>query len=293
MEGRRHGADRIYDVAGCGRLGLHMSDVASFSTARPTVSVAMIARNEEANLARTLEGLRWVDQVVIVDSGSTDGTPRIAREFGAEHSFHRDFKGHAEQKNVAIAKCTGDWILLLDADEVVTPELGKEIQATLASSNKEAYWIPRLNLFLTRWMRHGGLYPDEKLRLFRRGVAMVDESIGPHGTPQYDRTKGALKGHLKHYGYPDFAMYLDHMNEYSTGTVVSLTRRRAGQSQGLLIVQSLLNPLLGFLKNYLVRGGFLDGAEGLIFHVNHAVYAHWKYVKVWEARKRANVSASR
>ncbi len=260
---------------------------------RPTVSVAMIARNEEANLPRTLAGLRWVDQVVIVDSGSVDRTPEIAREFGAEHSFNRDFKGHAEQKNVAIAQCTGDWILLLDADEVVTPELAAEIQAVLAASDKEAYWIPRLNVFLTRWMRHGGLYPDEKLRLFKRGVATVDESIGPHGTPQYDRTKGALTHHLEHYGYPDFAGYLDHMNEYSTGTVAAMTRRKTGQSQGWMLVQAFVNPVFGFVKNYLLRGGFLDGAEGLIFHVNHAVYAHWKYVKVWEARKRAAVSASR
>jgi len=260
---------------------------------RPTVSVAMIARNEEANLPRTLAGLRWVDQVVIVDSGSVDRTPEIAREFGAEHSFNRDFKGHAEQKNVAIAKCTGDWILLLDADEVVTPALAAEIQAVLAASDKEAYWIPRLNVFLTRWMRHGGLYPDEKLRLFKRGVAVVDESIGPHGTPQYDRTKGTLQHHLEHYGYPDFAMYLDHMNEYSTGTVVAMTRRKAGQSQAWVLVQAFVNPVFGFVKNYVLRGGFLDGAEGLIFHVNHAVYAHWKYVKVWEARKRAAVSASR
>lgn len=260
---------------------------------RQTISVAMIARNEESNLARTLEGLRWVDQVVIVDSGSTDRTPEIAREFGAEHTFNRDFKGHAEQKNIAITKCTGDWILLLDADEVVTPELAAEIQAVLTTSDKEAFWIPRLNLFLTRWMRHGGLYPDEKLRLFRRGVATVDESIGPHGTPQYDQTKGALTHPLQHYGYPDFANYLDHMNEYSTGTVVALTRRKAGQSQASLLVQAFSNPIFGFLKNYLLRGGFLDGAEGLIFHINHAVYAHWKYVKVWEARKRTAVSVSR
>lgn len=258
---------------------------------RPTVSIAMIARNEEANLARTLAGVRWADQVVIVDSGSTDRTPEIAREFGAEHSFNRDFKGHAEQKNIAIAKCTGDWILLLDADEVVTPALAEEIQATLAASGKDAYWIPRLNIFLTRWMRHGGLYPDEKLRLFKRGVAMVDESIGPHGTPQYDQTKGTLRHHLEHFGYPDFANYLDHMNEYSTGTVAALTRRKVGQSQAWLLMQSFLNPGFGFVKNYVLRGGFLDGAEGLIFHVNHAVYAHWKYVKVWEMRKRAAVSA--
>ena len=253
---------------------------------RATVSVAMIARNEEKNLPRTLAALRWVDQVVIVDSGSTDRTPEIACEYGAEHTFHRDFQGHAEQKNVAIRRCTGAWILLLDADEVVPPALATEIQQILHSSDKEAYWIPRSNLFLTRWMRHGGLYPDRKLRLFRRGVATVDESIGPHGTPQYQREKGVLVHALEHYGYPDFAMYLDHMNEYSTGTVTALSRKTARQGAAFLLLQAFMNPLFGWVKNYLFRGGFLDGAEGLIFHWNHAVYVHWKYVKVWEARKR-------
>ena len=259
---------------------------------RPTVSVAMIATNEEKNLPRTLAALApWVDEIVIVDSGSTDRSPEIARSFGAKHSFNRDFKGHAEQKNIAIAQCTSDWILLLDGDEVVTPELAAEIQAELAHAGKDAYWIPRLNIFLTRWMRHGGLFPDEKLRLFRRGVAMVDESIGPHGTPQFKADKGLLRNYLQHYGYPDFANYLDHMNEYSTGTVVALGRRKAGTGDAMLLLQSFVNPLFGFLKNYVLRLGFLDGAEGLIFHLNHAVYAHWKYVKVWEARRKVRRSS--
>ena len=248
----------------------------------------MIATNEEKNLPRTLAGIAdWVHEIVIVDSGSTDRSPDIAREFGARHYFHRDFKGHAEQKNIAIAKCTGNWILLLDGDEVVTPELQAEVQQALRHPAYNAYWIPRLNIFMTRWMRHGGLYPDEKLRLFRRGMAVVDESIGPHGTPQYTEQKGKLTNHLLHYGYPDFAGYLDHMNEYSTGTVAALSRRKAGTPDWLILVQSFLNPLAGWLKNYMLRGGFLDGAEGLIFHLNHAVYAHWKYVKVWEARRRS------
>ena len=251
----------------------------------------MIATNEEKNLPRTLAALQgWIDEIIIVDSGSKDRSPEIAREYGAKHSYNRDFRGHAEQKNIAIAQCTGDWILLLDADEVVTPELAAEIQQTVFASAFYAFWIPRLNIFLTRWMRHGGLYPDEKLRLFRRGMAVVDESIGPHGTPQYDADKGHLRHHLQHYGYPDFANYLDHMNEYSTGAVVALTRRKSSTPDALLLLQSFVNPAFGWLKNYVFRGGFLDGAEGLIFHLNHAVYAHWKYVKVWEARKRGSIS---
>lgn len=255
---------------------------------RPTISVAMIATNEEKNLPRTLAALvGWIYEIVIVDSGSKDRSPEIAREFGAKHSYNRDFKGHAEQKNIAIAQCTGDWILLLDADEVVTPELAAEIQAATAEGRYNAFWMPRLNIFMTRWMRYGGLFPDEKLRLFRRGMATVDESIGPHGTPQYNADKGHLKAHLLHYGYPEFANYIDHMNEYSTGTVAALGRKKAESPDWAILLQSFVNPFFGWVKNYIVRGGFLDGAEGLIFHLNHAVYAHWKYVKVWEARKRA------
>ncbi len=249
----------------------------------------MIATDEEKNLPRTLAAVHgWVDEIVIVDSGSKDRSPEIAKSFGAKHSFNRDFRGHAEQKNVALAQCTSDWILLLDADEVVTPELRAEMEAVLEHADYDAYYMPRLNIFMTRWMRHGGLFPDEKLRLFRRGSAVVDESIGPHGTPQYDESKGRLSNHLLHYGYPDFTNYLDHMNEYSSGTVVALGRRKAGTADALILLQSFVNPFFGFLKNYILRAGFLDGAEGLIFHLNHAVYAHWKYVKVWEARRRAD-----
>jgi glycosyltransferase involved in cell wall biosynthesis len=253
---------------------------------KPTISVAMIARNEEKNLPRTLEGLRWVDEIVIVDSGSSDSTPEIARAFGANHSFNRDFRGHAEQKNVAIQKCRCDWILLLDADEVVTPTLATEIQSVLSNPDHQAYWIPRLNIFLTRWMRHGGLFPDTKLRLFRRGVTLVQEGIGPHGTPQYSEHKGVLKHHLEHYGYPDFAMYLDHMNEYSTGTTPPMAETYRNVPQPIVLLQSLLNPIFSFIKNYIFRLGFLDGPEGLIFHLNHAVYVHWKFVKLWESRAK-------
>ncbi len=257
---------------------------------RATLSVAMIATNEEKNLPRTLAAVHgWVDEIVIVDSGSKDRSPEIAQSFGAKHSYNRDFRGHPEQKNIAIGQCTSNWILLLDADEVVTPQLRAEIEAALVAPQCNAYWMPRLNLFMTRWMRHGGLYPDAKLRLFRRGAAVVEENNGPHGTPQYHEAKGHFRNHLLHYGYPDFANYLDHMNEYSSASLEAMGRRKHTSSEWLILLQSFANPLFQFLKNYAFRLGFLDGAEGLVFHLNHAVYAHWKYVKVWEARRRARL----
>ncbi len=157
---------------------------------RQTLSVAMIAMNEEANLPRTLESVRWADEIVIVDSGSKDRTLEIAHSFGAKTSYH-PMSGHGEQKNFALDLCTSDWTLLLDADEVLTPELQAEILALLSDEPEyAAYWIPRLNLYFGRWIRHGGFYPDHKLRLFRRGAARLSEGVGPHSTPQFKGPRG-------------------------------------------------------------------------------------------------------
>jgi glycosyltransferase involved in cell wall biosynthesis len=258
-----------------------------------TLSVAMIATNEEKNLPRTLEAVKWADEIVIVDSGSVDRTPEIAKSFAAKHSFNRDFRGHPEQKTIAIGKCTGDWILLLDADEVVTPELAEEIRRTIESPQYEAYWVPRLNLFMTRWIRHGGFYPDHKLRLWRRGSARMETNVGPHGTPQFDGPKGTLEHDLIHYAYPKFELYLSHMNDYSSENVYALVNKGNAKSTPAMLWLAVVNPVATFVKNYLFRLGFLDGVEGLIYHVNHSVYIHWKYVKAWDAQKRARIEAGR
>lgn len=251
---------------------------------RNTLSVAMIAMNEEANLPRTLESVRWADEIVIVDSGSTDRTIEIAQSFGAKTSYHA-FGGHGEQKNVALDLCTSEWTLLLDADEVLSPELQKEIQELLAGEPKyAAYWIPRLNLILGRWMRHGGFYPDRKLRLFRRGAARLSEGVGPHSTPQFAGPAGRLKHDLLHYAYPDLNSYLEHMNRYSTeiGGLLHKSGRNS-RSFPVFVWNAVLNPAATFIYNYFFRLGFLDGREGLLLHLNHSVYIHWKFAKAWWA----------
>src|SRR3954447_2020731 len=183
---------------------------------RKTLSVAMIAMNEEANLPRTLESVKWADEIILVDSGSKDRTLEIAESFGAKTSYHA-FGGHGEQKNVALDLCTSNWILLLDADEVLTPELQEEIRQTLSDEPKYgAYWIPRLNLILGRWIRHGGFYPDLKLRLFKRGEARLSEGVGPHSTPQFKGPRGRLSHDMLPYAYPNMIVYLQHMNRYSS-----------------------------------------------------------------------------
>lgn len=246
----------------------------------------MIAMNEEANLPRTLESVRWADEIQVVDSGSKDRTIEIARSFGAKTSYHA-FGGHGEQKNVALDLCTSDWILLLDADEVLSPQLQAEIRALLACANGRepefnAYWIPRLNLYYGRWIRHGGFYPDHKLRLFRRGSARLSEGVGPHSTPQFDGPRGKLKGDMLHYAYPTLGIYLEHMNRYSSEIAQLLAGKgRISKSPLAFLWNAVANPVATFFYNYIFRLGFLDGREGLILHINHSVYIHWKFIKAW------------
>jgi glycosyltransferase involved in cell wall biosynthesis len=253
-----------------------------------TLSVAMIAMNEEANLPRTLESVRWANEIVIVDSGSKDRTLEIAQSFGARTSYHA-FGGHGEQKNIALDLCTQDWILLLDADEVLTPELQNEIRAILSGEPEPkfaAYWIPRLNQIFGRWMRHGGFYPDLKLRLFKRGAARLSEGVGPHSTPEFSGPRGRLKGDMLHYAYTDLNTYLEHMNRYSSEIALLLHKAgRDSKSFPAFIWNAVLNPVATFLYNYFFRLGFLDGHEGLLLHLNHSVYIHWKFAKAWWLRR--------
>ena len=249
---------------------------------RKTLSVALIAMNEEANLPRTLESVRWADEIIVVDSGSKDRTLEIAQSFGAKTSYHA-FGGHGEQKNVALDLCTSDWILLLDGDEVLTPELQEEIRQVLSGEpGFVAYWIPRLNLIFGRWIRHGGFYPDRKLRLFRRGSARLSEGVGPHSTPQFEGPKGRLKHDMLHYAYPDLNTYLEHMNRYSSEIAKLLYKKgRVSKSLFAFLWNTVANPAATFVYNYFFRLGFLDGREGLLLHLNHSVYIHWKFIKAW------------
>jgi glycosyltransferase involved in cell wall biosynthesis len=253
-----------------------------------TLSVAMITMNEEANLPRTLESVRFADEIVIVDSHSTDRTVEIAREFGA-NVFAEDFKGHGGQKNSAIDKCSSDWILLLDADEVLSPELQTSVRGLLQSTPQcAAYWVNRSNQIFGRWMRHGGYYPDRKLRLFRRGAARMTNEASPHSTPFHDGPTGRLRGDLLHYAYPTLALYLEHMQRYSTEMArLAVARGNVSRSRFAFLWNVVLNPVATFLYNYGIRLGFLDGREGLLLHLYHSVYVSWKYAKAWEeARSR-------
>jgi glycosyltransferase involved in cell wall biosynthesis len=247
------------------------------------LSVVIITHNEEANIGRTLASVQPLvadgkGEIIVVDSGSTDRTVEIAKSFGAKVSIE-DWKGYAAQKNSAIDKATGDWILSLDADEEVESDLVKEISIGISQQQQLAgYWMARKNFFLGRWIKSGGFWPDWKLRLFRRGAGRFEDRA-VHEDIQSQGLTAKLHGALLHYSYPTLADYIDHMNRYSSlGAEMVVAKNYRGFS----LYNIVLRPLATFIYNYFLRLGFLDGREGLLLHLYHAVYVSWKYAKAWE-----------
>jgi glycosyltransferase involved in cell wall biosynthesis len=259
---------------------------------RVTLSVVLITWNEEGNLPRTLESVMPLvrdgrGEIIVVDSGSTDRTVEIAQAFGAK-VFVEAWKGFAEQKNSAMDKASMDWVLQLDADERLETELAGEMKVTLnLGSEMNGFWIPRKNFFLGRWMRHGGFYPDPKLRLIRRGAGRFEE-YGAHPTMRVNGPTGRLSHALLHNAYPTLRGYIDHMNSYSSmGAEVAVAKGHRRFSCTNVVTR----PLLTFVYNYFIRLGFLDGREGLLLHLYHSVYVSWKYAKAWEL-SRPNVASN-
>ena len=157
----------------------------------------------------------------------------------------------------------------------------------------DAYMVPRLNLVIGRWMWHGGLYPDRKLRLFRRGTARLREDTEPHATPKWDGPTGQLKSHMLHYAYPNLDVYLEHMVRYSTASIpLVLSKGKTSRSLPAFVGNTFLNPVATFVYNYFLRLGFLDGREGFLFHLYHSVYVSWKYAKAWQAARSAKSDSS-
>jgi glycosyltransferase involved in cell wall biosynthesis len=251
------------------------------------LSVCVITHNEAANIVRTLESVKGIaDEMIVVDSGSTDDTVALARSCGAK-VFVEEWKGFAQQKNSALAKAAGDWTLSLDADEEVSPELAASIQALLKSGQPEptfdAYTMARRNIFLNRWIKRSGYYPDRKLRLVRRGMGEF-ENRAVHESMKTTGSVGRLQGDLIHYAYPTLDSFIEHANRYSTlgGQMVASER-----PVGFSFANIVLRPLVAFIYRYFFRFGFLDGREGLLVHLTHASYVSWKYAKAWEISKNS------
>jgi len=246
---------------------------------RAPLSAVLITRNAAAVLAPCLESLAFADEIVVVDSGSSDGTAEIARRFGAR-LVQKEWLGFGRQKQYAVDQARHDWVLCLDADETVSPQLAASIQAALAAPVSPVYRMPRRNRFLGRWLSHGEGYPDWSPRLFNRMNARWSDDL-VHEKVLYAVTPGTLQGDLLHDSSDDLAAYLERQNRYTT-----LAARQAyelGRSAGFFHI--LMSPVVRFLKFYVFRLGFLDGMPGLLHISIGCMNSYLKYAKLIELRK--------
>ncbi|MGA9117632.1 MAG: glycosyltransferase family 2 protein [Bacteroidota bacterium] len=243
-----------------------------------TLTVVTLALNEERNIRDCLASVRWADQILVVDSGSTDRTREIAAGF-TDHVLRLEWKGFGGTKNEALAHACGDWILWMDADERVTPELEAEIRRILEEDPPDicAYDVARRSHFLGRWMRHGGWYPSRVVRLFRRGRGRFTEARVHEGL-EVEGGKGSLRSDLLHYTDPDLHHYFRKFNRYTTLAAEEL----GAGGRRFSLRDLLLRPPFQFVKMYLLRRGFLDGIQGFVLAACSAAYVFVKYAKLWE-----------
>lgn len=244
------------------------------------VSALVIAYNEEPNIRACLETVTWADEIVLVDSFSTDATEKIAREF-TEKVYQHEFRGFGRLRNEALTHTSHEWVFSLDADERATPEVRDEIRRVLKDEpDADAYFVPRRNYFLGRWIRHSGWYPDYRQpQLFRKGRMRYREDLVHEGFELDGRT-GYLKEHVLQYPFRDIDHYLAKMDRYSD----LMAQRLVQEGRRFRTHQLVTHPLFTFAKMYLGRAGFLDGMPGLILSGLYAYYTFIKYAKLWELR---------
>lgn len=249
------------------------------------VSVTVITLNEAANIDGCLDSASWADEVLVVDSGSTDDTVDRARARGARVVV-KDWPGYAAQKNFAAEQAAHDWILSLDADERVTPQLAREVEATLGSGPAMAgYRIPRVAWHMGRWIRTTDWYPDYQLRLYdRRRARWKPKRV--HESVEADGAVGQLTHELQHYAYRDLGHHLQTMDRYTTLAAEEMFE--SGRRASLLDL--LLHPPAAFARNYLLRRGFTEGTAGFVISAMNAHYVFLKFAKLRE-KQRATSAA--
>ncbi len=246
------------------------------------LSAVIITRNAAAQLGECLESVRFADEILIVDSGSTDATRDIAQRHNAR-VLHQDWLGYGRQKQFAVEQAANDWVLCLDADERVSAPLGHRIQEALRKPDRYAYDMPRCNRFMGRWLRHGEGYPDPNLRLFHRKHARwSDDPIHEHVVTT--EAIGRLDGDLLHETETTLAEYLDKQNRYTTLQAERL--HAAGKRAGA--ARLVLSPLGRFIKFYFLRRGFLDGVPGLVHISIGCMNSFMKYAKLMQLSRTPN-----
>ncbi|HOV99201.1 MAG TPA: glycosyltransferase family 2 protein [Bacteroidota bacterium] len=247
------------------------------------ISVIVITKNEERNIDDCLKSVTWANEIIVVDSDSSDSTVEKARQYTTQVLNH-EWKGFGEAKNFALSQCKNEWALWIDADERVTPELQREIMTSLDSidSSVVAFRMPRLANFLGRWIYHCGWYPGYVVRLFKKSVAQFSDDNVHEQLVLSHGTIGSLRSPLLHYTDPDLNHYFEKFNRYTSLAAADLANKGAKFHHCSLVV----HPLWTFIRMYILKLGFLDGREGFILSVLSAHYVFVKYAKFWEQLKK-------
>ena len=241
---------------------------------KPTLSIIIVAKNEAINIADCIKSATFADEVLVFDSGSTDDTVKLAKASGAK-VFSVDWPGYGPQQNRAIAASTGDWIYSIDADERLTPELADEILDAINKAEFEVFDVARSSLFITKFMRHSGWWPDRTRRLFKRHSAQFT-THEIHANLSSTQAIGHLKQHMIHFSYRNMHDVLEKMNRYSSGSARDL---KAKGKKGSL-KSAIAHGIWAFIRTYFIKLGFLDGAEGFMVAVLNAESSYYKHLKL-------------
>jgi glycosyltransferase involved in cell wall biosynthesis len=249
-----------------------------------SLSAAIITLNEEQNIARCINSLQGIaDEIIVVDSFSSDKTEEICMSFSNVKFFKNKFIGHIQQKNYAFSKASGEFVLGIDADEVVSPELRNSILKVKENPTSNFYSFTRLNNYGGHWVKHCGWYPDIKLRLVKKGMAKWG-GVNPHDIllPQTNDDTSFLTGDLLHYSYASIADHINQTNKFSSIAAESFFREGKRSS----VFHILTRPPLKFLKDYILKAGFLDGWKGLVICLINGFYTFLKYSKIYELQRK-------
>ncbi len=247
------------------------------------VSVVIVTKNEEKNIGDALESVKDFEDIVVVDSFSEDRTVEICRKY-TSRIFQHEWQGYARQKQMAVDYAEKLWVLILDADERVAPELKAEIMEKIAIERSAGFYIPRKNFFLGKWIRHSGWWPDYTVRLFKKDLSFVEqrevhEKVIVKGPVDY------LKNPLEHYTYRTISDYIKKMESYSTLSAQEMLIKNPHPSSTFLALKMMLSPAFTFIKMFFLKQGFRDGVHGLMLAVLYSFYTFLKYAKTLEKTK--------
>jgi glycosyltransferase involved in cell wall biosynthesis len=248
---------------------------------KSSVSVILITKNEEHDIRDCLISIAWADEIIVLDSGSSDKTLEIARKYTSHVYSNTDWQGFGIQKNRALAYATGEWVLSVDADERVSEELRYEIQYAISTQDAAIYSMPRLSSYCGKYIRHSGWWPDYVVRLFKRGNATFSNDL-VHERLVFDGVAKQLISPLMHNTYKDLDEVIAKINQYSTlGAKNSLKKGKHGG-----LTSAVGHSLWAFIRTYILRAGFLDGAEGFMLAVSNAETTYYRYLKLYYLNKQ-------